>query len=358
MEKAKHLLKTTGKILLGILVFLGLIVGGFFIWLQGDPEEITECQADYRLFEHALGISCIPNNPERILPYGTAPSQFLVAIEQPMAMTTVGFDVETAADIPGLYERLREVNEGVLDLGFVEGTAVQNIELLLQIQPDLIISEWAASEDVVKTVELVTPAVLLTDSGDWKEITQRSGDAIGRSEQAQELIVAYEERVQILREQFDDPADVSISLVRLWPDNYWVMLENSFSGQIIQEVGFSVPPPQLEIDDQVLTFNSMQIRFSKERYDLVDADFILLFPATTGQVLIDTGYTPRDLTEEFQSEPLFQFLEAPQAGNVLEAGVHWNVTGIYSAHAVLDDLFRYVAGVDPEEVAPNPLRLE
>ncbi|MCG8352665.1 MAG: hypothetical protein MI924_33280 [Chloroflexales bacterium] len=24
-------------------------------------------------------------------------------------------------------------------------------------------------------------------------------------------------------------------------------------------------------------------------------------------------------------------------------------------HAVLDDLFRYVAGVDPQEVSPNPL---
>ena len=44
--------------------------------------------------------------------------------------------------------------------------------------------------------------------------------------------------------------------------------------------------------------------------------------------------------------------------NVYETRMYWTRTGIYSAHHVLDDLFRHVAGVDPEDVAPNPLRLD
>ncbi|MEM7335363.1 MAG: hypothetical protein AAF490_25015 [Chloroflexota bacterium] len=36
--------------------------------------------------------------------------------------------------------------------------------------------------------------------------------------------------------------------------------------------------------------------------------------------------------------------------------IYWDARGgIYSAHPVLDDLFIHVAGVDPDDVAPNLL---
>lgn len=358
MGQVGKFLKTGGIVLLGIVLILAVLAGGLFLWLRSEPETVTECEVDYRLFEHAFGVSCVPNDPENVLSYGTAPSQFLVAIGHPMAMQEEALDVWTAADIPGLYERLREVNEGVVDFGRLGGTVASNVEILLQIEPDLIISEWLVDEDLARTVSLVAPAVLLTDRGTWQETTLVAGDVIGEKAQAEALIAAYDERVKVLREQFDDPAAITISLVRLWPDNPWIMLENSFSGGIIHDIGFSVPPPQLELTDAALTFNVTQTRFSKERPDLLDADFIILFPATTDVSLAETGYTAETLISEFQGDPLFQFLDAAQAGNVFAAGMHWNVTGIYSAHYVLDDLFRQLAGVDPEVVSPNPLKLE
>ncbi|MEM8857509.1 MAG: ABC transporter substrate-binding protein [Chloroflexota bacterium] len=358
MTKVKAIGKTIGLIILGIVVVLALVGGTFFIWLRSDAPEVTECDADHRLFEHAFGISCVPNQPQNVLSYGTAPTQFLVAIGFPMAMTEAGLDEWTSADIPGLYERLREVNKDSPDFGRLGGTVASNVEIVLQIQPDLIISEWLESEDLARTASLIAPAVLLIEDGrtNWKEITLNAGDVIGEKEQAEALIADYEKRVEILRQQFDDPADITVSAVRLWPDNYWIMLEESFSQQIVKDVGFSSPEAQAELTPQA-TFNRRQIQYNEERPELLDADHIILFPATGNTGLADVDSDKITLTQEFQEEPLFQFLGAVQNGNVYPVDVHWNVTGIYSAHAILDDLFIHVAGVDPEEVAPNPLKL-
>jgi hypothetical protein len=39
---------------------------------------------------------------------------------------------------------------------------------------------------------------------------------------------------------------------------------------------------------------------------------------------------------------------------VYRVGGHWIGWGFHAAHAVIDDLFTYVAEVNPAEVSPNP----
>ncbi|MEM7333556.1 MAG: ABC transporter substrate-binding protein [Chloroflexota bacterium] len=356
MKQVRKVLKTGGKVLLAIALVLALLAAGFFVWLRSEPAEVTECDLGFRFFEHAYGVSCVPENPENILVYSTAASQMMVAIGKPMAMQETALDEWASADIPGLYDRLKEVNKDVLDLGRVGGTVASNAELLLNIQPDLIISEWLVSEDLARTASLVAPTVLLSDNRNWKEVTLTAGDVIGEKEQVDALVAAYEVRVQILREQFDDPANISIATVRLWPGNPFIMLEESFAGQIVRDVGFSAPESQSDLSESET--DGFLFRYNEERIDLIDADFIILFPALGETSLRESGSDSKTLAQEFQNDPLFLFLEAAESGNVFAVDAHWHITGIYSAHYVLDDLFRHVAGIDPEEVAPNPLRLQ
>ncbi|MEM7335898.1 MAG: ABC transporter substrate-binding protein [Chloroflexota bacterium] len=341
------------------LLGLAVLVGAFFIWLRSEPEQVTECEPGYRLFEHTEGATCVPEDASKVLTYSTAASQFYVAIDHPMAMTVEVLDHYTAADIPGLYDRLRDVNEDTLDLGRVDGGVAQNVELLLQIQPDVIISEWVVG-DLTKTASVVAPVVLLTDLGTWKEVTLMSGDLIGERDTAVALLEAYEQRVQTLRDQFDNPAEITVSHVRLYHERPSIQLPISFAGQIINDVGFSFPPAQLELIED--SPEQLEIDFSDERIDLADGDFIFIYPGFTdyifSDILSDLETESDELTDEFRNDPLYPFLNAAQEGTVYDVDIHWSMTGIYSAHYVLDDLFRYVAGVDPEVVSPNPLRLE
>ncbi|MEO0599328.1 MAG: hypothetical protein AAF126_24670, partial [Chloroflexota bacterium] len=58
-----------------------------------------------------------------------------------------------------------------------------------------------------------------------------------------------------------------------------------------------------------------------------------------------------------RADPLFNTLNAAQNDQVYQGGPYWYVQStIYGAHSALDDLFTYIAGVDPQEVSPNPFR--
>jgi ABC-type Fe3+-hydroxamate transport system substrate-binding protein len=53
-------------------------------------------------------------------------------------------------------------------------------------------------------------------------------------------------------------------------------------------------------------------------------------------------------------DPLWGNLSAFQNDRVHFTGPHWLANGIIEAHIVLDETFRFFAGVDPAEVSPNP----
>ncbi|MEM8857508.1 MAG: ABC transporter substrate-binding protein [Chloroflexota bacterium] len=358
MGRFGTILKKIGKVLLWIILALAVAVGAFFVWLRIEPDEITECEAGLRLFEHVGGVTCIPEAPERVLAYSTAASQFYIAIGQPMAMMVEILDSYTAADIPGLNERLREINADTLDLGRVDGTLGANLELLLQIDPDVIVSEWIVSDDIAKTTSVIAPVVFITYEDSWKDVTLAAADVVNEKAQAEEMIEAYEARVEILQNEFDDPSSITVSAVRLYQFGPSIQLPGSFSGQILSEIGFSFPEAQAELMADVNLPNRVEIDFSEERIDLIDGDHLFIYGGFPDYILTDLETNSDFLVDEFVNAPLFPFIKAAETGNVYEVDVHWSMMGIYSAHYLLDDLFRHVAGVDPKDVAPNPLRLE
>lgn len=356
MQSVGNFLKKAGKLFLYLLLAFILVTVGVLIWVRIEPEAVTECEAGFRLISHADGSDCVSDSASRVLAISPTASQFYVAIDHPLAMMTDTIDTFTAADIPGLYEKLRDVNEGVLDLGNVQGGLAPNFELLFEIQPDVIVTEWPVG-DFSKPAEVIAPVIVFNTADSWQSKMLGSAEVIGERETAVALIADYEARLQILRDQFDDPAEISISIVRLYPDRTAVNLADSFAGQIITDVGFSLPEGQVEAAKD--SPEQIELVLSEERVDLLDGDFLFLYGGFPESTLVNNLETSSgELVDAFTNEPIYQFLDAVETGNVYEVDVYWSVTGIYSAHYVLDDLFRHVAGVDPEAVSPNPLRLE
>ncbi|MEM8860304.1 MAG: ABC transporter substrate-binding protein [Chloroflexota bacterium] len=355
MRSVGNILKRIGKILLWIVLALVVIGVGIFFWLRAEPAAVTECDAGERLMQHYSGGVCIPEEAEKVVSTSMTTNQFFIAIGHPLGMMTEALDYATAADIPGLYERLREINEaaGVLDLGGLEGGAGRNLELLVEIDPDVIISE-APVGDLEKPASLIAPVLIVSQLNGWKEVTLYAGDLVDEKAAAEELLASYEERLQILRDQFDDPSNITVSVVSLRHDMTTLMMPNSFWGQIAADVGFSVPEEHKGLEG---TANNQFYDISNERIDLIEADYVFLYGGLAEHYLGNFDTDSQTLIETFQSDPIYQTLSVAESGNVHEVDVYWNTTGIYSAHYVLDDLFRLVAGVDPEDVAPNPLLL-
>lgn len=122
-----------GKFLLWTFLALLVVWGGIFFWLRSGPRVETACDPGLRLMQHYAGGVCVPENVEKVVSTSMATNQFFIAVEHPLGMMTEALDFATAADIPGLYARLREINEaaGVLDLGALEGGANRGRRWLL-----------------------------------------------------------------------------------------------------------------------------------------------------------------------------------------------------------------------------------
>ncbi|MEM7798168.1 MAG: ABC transporter substrate-binding protein, partial [Chloroflexota bacterium] len=324
--------------------------------LRSGPLVATTCDPGLRLMQHYAGGVCVPNNVEKVVSTSTTANQFFIAVEQPLGMMTEALDFATAADIPGLYTRLREINEAadVLDLGALEGGAGRNLELLVEIDPDVIFADFPVG-DLEKPASLIAPVLIVSQLEGWKEVTLYAADLIGEEPEAEALLQSYEERVNILREQFDDPSEITISTVSLRHDMTSLLLPATFWGQVAADVGFSFPEEQQALADES---DNPFYDISNERIDLIEADYLFLYGGLADHYLGNFDTSSDTLIETFQNDPLYQSLGVAESGNVHEVDVYWGTAGIYSAHYILDDLFRIVAGVDPEEIAPNPLKLE
>ncbi|MEM8860874.1 MAG: ABC transporter substrate-binding protein, partial [Chloroflexota bacterium] len=324
--------------------------------LRAEPAEVTSCEEGFRLIQQSEGADCLPLNVNKVLSLSPMTSQFYLAIGQPSVVRISLFEDFMLGDIAGMEERLDEINAGVREIDIQSGSAMSiGLELLLQVDPEVIISEMNSAE-MNKAIETVAPVVVLDGSESWKSNMLKAGEIVGEEETAVEMLAAYEERVEILRSQFDDPSDITISRVALAEGRNTILFPAHFAGQIISDVGFSFPEHQLALLEDSPDMLAMDV--SAERMDLLDGDHIFVFSGFLSDEQEASGVSRQGLIDDLQNDSLFQTLGAAQNDSVHQTGQFWSVTGIYSAHYILDDLFRNVAGVDPDEVAPNPLRLE
>ncbi|MEM7333553.1 MAG: ABC transporter substrate-binding protein [Chloroflexota bacterium] len=353
MQKVGMILKRIGKVLLWIVLVLVVLIGALVFWLRSEPAQVTECDQGLRLFEDADGAECIPEMPTDVFSVSVSSSQLYLALGFPMVVRVRAFEDFVVGDIPNLEPRMEAVHAGVPEVEINRETL--NLELLLQFEPEVIVSEFPTSE-VNKLLGTIAPVVLLSSEDSWKSYSLSAGDMIGSRAEAEALLQQFDERVALLRAQFDDPSEITVSVVRIHPENKQLQLPSSFSGQIIEAVGFSIPEAQRELSETVPDQSVYLI--SEERIDLIDGDHIIIVSGTTNEILAEQGSSLDALVEDFNNDPLYQTLEGAQNGNVSAVGTYWRLAGIYSAHAILDDLFIHVAGVDPNEVAPNPLPYE
>ncbi|MEM8860306.1 MAG: ABC transporter substrate-binding protein [Chloroflexota bacterium] len=353
MKRVWTILKRIGKFLLWTILILVVLIGSLVLWLRAEPAAVTECDPSLRFFEDADGAECIPYEPTDIFSVSVSSSQLLLALGVPTVVRVAAFEDFVIGDIPGLEPRMDTVHEGVREINITRDAL--NFELLVEADPDVIISEFPAGE-VNKLLGTIAPVVLLNPEDSWQDYMRIAGDIIGQQADAEALLEEFDERVELLRAQFDDPSDITVSIVRIHPDNTQLQLRDSFSGQIIQKVGFSIPEAQKELADAEPGVGFFMV--SQERVDLIDGEHIIIVSGTTNEILAEQGSSLEDLVDDFNNDPLYQTLEGAQNGNVSAVGTYWRLAGIYSAHAILDDLFIHVAGVDPDEVAPNPLPYE
>jgi len=304
-------------------------------------QDNTECEEGFRLFDHELLATdpvCVPEAPERIAAMDRFTYETLLALGiEPIAGTDFALGISN--NLPYLAPQVGSATE-------IGGTTSINFELLLTLEPDLIFT--LESYDATDELSAIAPTISFTfdSSSQWRDIAEATALAVNAEEALDAVEAGYEDRLEALQAVLDVPDTFEIAVVRPGEDGLSLPVQNLFLNTILDNAGLRLP----EAWDEV-RLDTAYANITLERFDLVDADVMLIwwFSAEPEADEESAAYV-----SELRENPLWQTLEVVQNNEVYLVGSYWIGSSYHAAHAVLDDLFTYVAGADPANVSPNP----
>ncbi|PPA70610.1 ABC transporter substrate-binding protein [Jeotgalibacillus proteolyticus] len=282
---------------------------------SGDTEE------SYTI-EHAMGEATIEGTPERVVILTNEGTEALLS----MGVTPVGAVQSWTGD--PWYEHIAE---DMTDVEVVGTESEVNVEAIAALQPDLIIGTKLRQEAVYEQLEQIAPTVMSeTLKGDWQENFELYSKAINKEEEGQQVMDDYKHRVEELSGELGEQVENEISMVRFMAGDTRIYHKDSFSGLILDQLGFARPEEQ-DIDD----FSENGV--TKERVEAMEGDVLFYFTYEEGD---GEGSKAAD---SWLNDPLFQNLEVVKEGNIHEVSdTIWNTAGgVRAANLMLDDIEEY-----------------
>lgn len=297
---------------IGRMAAIILIVGVAAACSNDTSASGPDDSSETRTIETAKGSIDVPKDPQRVvvLDTGELDNALALGVEPVGAVTT---DVAS-----GFLGYLGDQTDGIETLGTINEP---NLEKIAAAEPDLILSSAIRHDSIYDQLSEIAPTVLTETVGyPWKDNLQMHGEALGKEDEADELMAEYDRKAKSVAADIDNVT--TLSLVRFLEGETRLYSDESFSGVIMDDVGVDVPTIAQGVDTHV--------EVSQEKLGVVDADYILT-----------STYGARDTTDqaEITNSGLWTSLKAVQDGRTrqidddLISGV-----GVQAADGLLDEL--------------------
>ncbi|GAA1575470.1 iron-siderophore ABC transporter substrate-binding protein [Actinomadura kijaniata] len=274
-----------------------------------------------RTIDHAMGKTELKAEPKRVV----ALDMTFVDASLALGTEVVGYTTFAAPNekLPPYFGGDAAKYAGkATPVGMLEEPSLEKIQAL---KPDLILSAKVRHEKLYKQLSGIAPTVFTEDTGaTWKDNLRLVGKALGKEQQAEQKVAAYEKRAKTIGDEVRKKkgANPAVSVVRFVDGPTRLYKEDTYIGVIVKDLGFDKPK-----DAQGTGFNA---DISEEQIKKVDADdiFVTTFPDPQG--------ASAKSKQKFQANPLWKQLK----GKVHEVDdITWMIAvGLYGANAVLDDV--------------------
>ncbi|MED4970749.1 ABC transporter substrate-binding protein [Parageobacillus toebii] len=317
--------KSKLSFLIAAVLSLLAILGGCGKNEEADPKQTNsnkkQTETTYTI-EHAMDTTEIKGTPERVVILTNEGTEALLAL----GVKPVGA-VKSWTGNPW-YDHIKDKMEGVKELGT---EAEPNLEAIASLKPDLIIGNKLRHEKIYEQLKAIAPTVFSeTLRGNWKDNFMLYAKAVNKEEKGKEVIAEYDKRIEDLKAKLGDKLKMKVSIVRFMAGDVRIYHKDSFSGVILDQLGFSRPESQ-----NVNDFAEMGV--TKERIPAMDGDILFYFTYETGD-----GEASK-LEKEWINDPLFKSLNVAKQGKVYKVSdTIWNTAGgVLAAHLMLDDIEKY-----------------
>ncbi|RBP05481.1 ABC transporter substrate-binding protein [Rossellomorea aquimaris] len=310
------------------LLYLLLIASLLFLAACGNKEEekdgsgSSDKKEETYTVEHAMGTTEIEGTPKKVVILTNEGTEALLS----MGVTPVGAVQSWTGD--PWYDHIAD---DMKDVEVVGTESELNMEAIAKLQPDLIIGNKMRQEEQYNQLKDIAPTVMAeTLRGNWKENFELYAKAVNKEEKGEEVLAQYDQRIEYLKGKLGDKLNQEVSMVRFLAGDVRIYHKDSFSGVILDQLGFARPEGQ-DVDD----FAEKGV--TKERIPAMDGDVLFYFTYETGD-----GEANK-LAEEWLNDPLFQNLEVAKQDKVYEVSdAIWNTAGgVMAANAMLDDIEKF-----------------
>lgn len=302
---------------------------------EPETESTAAADAGYPLtIEHAMGETTIPERPLRVV----ALDPSYVDATLLLGAELVGYAEYRQDPENPFAPYLGDVTEETKDAVNVGTIAEPDLEKILELEPDLIISAKVRQEALYPQLAKIAPTVFSESTGPtWKENVVLLGTALGKQDEAEELVADYEERAAAVGASIleADP-EATYSLVRFaGEDTARLYSSTSFIGEIMSDMGLPRPEGQPDTDETIF------VPLSAEQILQADASVILV---SAWEPEGAEGDASRAQRAQFESNPLWSKL----TGDIVPVDDATFVASvsIQGAHAVITELAEHF-GVDP-----------
>ncbi|HEY8576402.1 MAG TPA: iron-siderophore ABC transporter substrate-binding protein [Devosia sp.] len=271
-----------------------------------------------REITHAMGVTDVPDNPQRIVVLTNEGTEALLAV----GVTPIGAVRSWLGD--PWYDHIAEQMADVTVVG--EESAI-NLEAIAALEPDLIVGNKTRQEKIYEQLSAIAPTVMSERlRGDWKINMALYTDAAGKGEEGKAALADFDARIDRIAEAAGPLLEEEISLGRFMASLTRIYYKDTFAGLILSEIGFKRPAVQdkAEFADDV----------GKERIPDFDGDRLFYFVYETGDGAAQSQ------ANDWTSDPLWQNLPVVKAGKAYAVDdAIWNTAGgILAANLLLDDL--------------------
>ncbi|MGX1499243.1 iron complex transport system substrate-binding protein [Labrenzia sp. MBR-25] len=273
---------------------------------------------------HVMGTTEVPDNPQRIVVLTNEGTEALLLLGK----TPVGAVSSWYGDpwYPHLGDRMAGVE--------VVGTELAvNLERVAMLEPDLILGSKKRQEEIYPQLSAIAPTVFVVNATDFKENMKLYARSVGMEAEGEALVSAYDADVARLHSALGENADDTVSVVRFVPGQLYVYRHDSFSGVVLDDIGFKRPEVQAQ--------DGLSLAVGKESIPNMEADRMFYLTYDTGN---GEGTA---LESETLKDPLWANLNVVRSGKAhkVDDGVWATSQGILAARAMLQDIAR-IYGVD------------
>ncbi|WP_372660728.1 iron-siderophore ABC transporter substrate-binding protein [Cohnella sp.] len=181
-----------------------------------------------RIVKSIKGDITIPTEPKKVIGTTVTYPEFLYAL----GVTPIAAE-NYHEQFPSYFN---ETFKDVIRMGNVD---TANFEAMLATEPDLIIAPAWRDEKSYDQLAKIAPTVLLPDRDDWRDELRDMGEALGRLDQAEQVIQDYDRKTMEAKENLNAlVGDETVIYMRITPKGSYVLGKQSSRGKIIhQELG-------------------------------------------------------------------------------------------------------------------------